>query len=697
MKKTLFVMFSIVLMLIAFSSCDGEPTTIPEEQLEANKLASDYISAIRFADVLDKALSNDDETISASPAVNTVAVAFKDYTGDAVKKGGDIEGIVSGELTYEFTDSSAKTLAGHYGIKTTKPLVFKLTEGSVAENTVTFEISGSCNVDIIKSENGSIAGIGAGSSFGEVESAVITVGEGESAISVDFGDVDITIDNTIDSDDVDDRKPISSESELIEAAASGEGEYYLTKDMNLASQLDITAAIILDGNGKVINFTAQSNVDASEASAILVKGIDGVVLKNLTVKGQSEYKPRESWVNGEYGIKVWNSSDVVLENINISGMNAGMQIISADASIKGNITVNGNNWGGIGVSKDSGMEKAGALTIEAGTTVICTDEYSPSIWTESNGNVIDNTKSLIHFESDDQSQTWYITEDQEGKKSDLRCYIDDEDEFKNAIKKSGTYYITDEITVSGQVDVTASDITLEGIGDDAVICLSDGATAGADQAAFEVYGDGVKIRNLKITADYAGKETEKENYSYILTAYGQNLFLDGVDFVLAENAVIAGPNFYGKEGKQTSAELSNVKITGKSGKAPLNMSNADVTIESIDLSAASGLFGTSHKQNMDYDIQINGNIDVSTLTINNAESIDSIWAEDIGSGEETQNISISGSEIKEVAIDAEFSAIKAFIDAGSTSDFAKIKILDEKSVSGTLYARASYLGKYFSE
>ena len=199
MKKPMLVAFSILLMLFAFVACQGNPTEIPEEQIEAENLAEDYLSSIRYADVLYKVFEGETGIELKASTANSITVSFKDYTGEAVKKTGDIEGIKSGVLEYTFNEPSEKTLSDKsYTIKTIEPLVFMLKEGATAETTISFTISGSCKIDLqITSDE--ITGIGAGAFFGKIESGTITVGEGEDAIEVDPDNVNITIDNESDS------------------------------------------------------------------------------------------------------------------------------------------------------------------------------------------------------------------------------------------------------------------------------------------------------------------------------------------------------------------------------------------------------------------------------------------------------------------------------------------------------------------
>ena len=124
-------------------------------------------------------------------------------------------------------------------------------------------------------------------------------------------------------------KAINDEAELLEAVKE-EGSYYLTADIELSEQLDITAKITLDGKGNTISRSTPTQGEPSDKSVILV-GVDGVVLKNLNVSGTDVQK---GWNEGEFGIKVFDSKDVVLENINVTKLNAGIQVNSSEVTIK---------------------------------------------------------------------------------------------------------------------------------------------------------------------------------------------------------------------------------------------------------------------------------------------------------------------------------------------------------------------------
>ena len=191
MRKKMFAALGIILMLFAFVACQGEPTTISEEQAKANGLAADYISSIRYAEVLNVAFKNNNSNLTVENATaDSVTVTFNNYTGDAVPATGDIKGIKSGSLKYTFTETKAATGKG-YTIETAKPLVFILKDGSTAEDTIEFKISGSCTIDLTITDS-KITGV-KDAEFGEVKTAEkITVGD----MPVALEDIEIDIDNS---------------------------------------------------------------------------------------------------------------------------------------------------------------------------------------------------------------------------------------------------------------------------------------------------------------------------------------------------------------------------------------------------------------------------------------------------------------------------------------------------------------------
>lgn len=275
MRKKMFAALGIILMLFAFVACQGEPTTISEEQAKANELAADYISSIRYAEVLNVAFKNNNSNLKVESATaDSVTVTFNNYTGDAVPATGDIKGIKEGSLKYTFTTPKAPENKG-YTIETIEPLVFSLKDGSTAEDTIEFKISGSCKVDLTITDS-KITGV-KDAEFGEVRAEEITVG-GDMTVNGD--DIEITIDNSTPSTDEPSEptekiytlKGNTSVSEIENLASydgiegngkEGEGKYVLTIDKAITISKDFTFNnVILDGDRAKTDSTSEPNITA---------------------------------------------------------------------------------------------------------------------------------------------------------------------------------------------------------------------------------------------------------------------------------------------------------------------------------------------------------------------------------------------------------------------------------------------------
>jgi len=161
--------------------------------------------------------------------------------------------------------------------------------------------------------------------------------------------------------------------DAIASAASG-NEVILLKDIVSATQYEINKVMTLNGNNKKITSSAVGN------AAILISSA-GVTVKGLKVVGPNT--TASGWNQGEYGIKVYgaNLTSVVLENVMVSGANAGI-LINGNVTIRGTITVTGNEYGGIEVSKGTLSGAVGKLTFDTGASVVCSDTLVPAIWVD---------------------------------------------------------------------------------------------------------------------------------------------------------------------------------------------------------------------------------------------------------------------------------------------------------------------------
>ena len=219
---------------------------------------------------------------------------------------------------------------------------------------------------------------------------------------------------------------LSDTDELIAAMNGGKGKYQLGDDIVLTSQLVITpsAALELDGGTSYTISRDKNNwgTDAqSENGIILVDADYPVTLSNLkVVKTGGFWDPSSTgeaeWHTGEYGIKIFDSSEVTLQNIAVTDCNAGILVSSSSVTADGEIAVGGNAFGGIEVSVGSAGGNS-SLTFASSAVITCGDETVPAVWIDGaaagTSSVSDGTNSLTAYtNSEKDDQIWYLASDQ---------------------------------------------------------------------------------------------------------------------------------------------------------------------------------------------------------------------------------------------------------------------------------------------
>ena len=192
---------------------------------------------------------------------------------------------------------------------------------------------------------------------------------------------------------------VDSAEDWAAAVAAGQN-IVVTAAFTADTQLNVPGAITVNGRNLTITSTNDAE-NAADAAGILVTG--AATIKNLTVSGPNN--TTTDWDEGEYGIKVYGTSGVTLQDVTVTSANAGIQVNSSAVTLAGTVTVSGNEWGGIEVckSENAGMT-AGTLNIN-GAAVVCTDTAVPAIWidgTTKTDGVVNGTDGLMWVTMDNQ-------------------------------------------------------------------------------------------------------------------------------------------------------------------------------------------------------------------------------------------------------------------------------------------------------
>ncbi|WP_369282204.1 pectate lyase-like adhesive domain-containing protein, partial [Oscillibacter sp. GMB15532] len=109
-----------------------------------------------------------------------------------------------------------------------------------------------------------------------------------------------------------------------------------------------------------------------------------VVSRSVTISGNSKtitFTGDEDGWQGNYVLQVYNTTNVTISNINLTGGDAALFVNGSTVTLTGAIDVSGNAFGGIEAGKGSGVETQPVLTVTDATLVNSTEAYGlPTIW-----------------------------------------------------------------------------------------------------------------------------------------------------------------------------------------------------------------------------------------------------------------------------------------------------------------------------
>lgn len=195
MKKTLFVAISILLVLFAFTACEGNPSG-PDDgealvtEAEAKTLATNYFNAIDFSKLIVEASAGSTGTglTVTDPASNGFTVEFKDYKGNALTANTEakISAIKSGSIKFTFSSAKSTVTANTYTAETVAPIVFAGAEDGVA---LVFELSGTAEISY-ETGMGGIAGLTPNTTVSLSKPAAKDVTISVGNVTVDFSDIE---------------------------------------------------------------------------------------------------------------------------------------------------------------------------------------------------------------------------------------------------------------------------------------------------------------------------------------------------------------------------------------------------------------------------------------------------------------------------------------------------------------------------
>ena len=229
----------------------------------------------------------------------------------------------------------------------------------------------------------------------------------------------------------------------IKADSSSEAFYYLSqqsKEITVSYQEDTSTVDVTDATGfdeainnpevSTINLTGTVSVDSIKSfdRPITIQGgtlefsqtgqnlvlLDGGTLKGVTIKNTSETNTvtRQSTWTSTYGLQVYKGT-ATIEDCTFVGGNAGLLVNGATVTLSGVTTISDMSFGGIEVSKGTGVETPGVLTVN-GTVINNNEAYGkPTIWVDGTttdiGQVNDTNNQFTEVIINNQNQ-YYLNE-----------------------------------------------------------------------------------------------------------------------------------------------------------------------------------------------------------------------------------------------------------------------------------------------
>lgn len=292
--------------------------------------------------------------------------------------------------------------------------------------------------------------------------------------------------------------------DAVDAVADG-GVVTLNGDITTSSEVTITKAVTLDGNGHHTLSPTFAKSSSDNNSAIGVIGASGVTIQNLTIDG--------TLGTTLHGVNLYEASNAQLNNLNIHDNDRyGVVVNSSDVTID-SITTSGNGWGGVNV--DMVTQPASATM----TGVNSQDELNALYVEGSGASMTDNTTSQQYYEYPAGSGVYHT------KASDLGLVVNTTtrkayDTIQAAINDSSTV-AGDTINVSAgtyveNVNVSKA-VTLQGAGADVTEIVA--TNGSATPLSFST--NNATVDGFMITHDYTPSELSAWNFNNNGVQFGQ--------------------------------------------------------------------------------------------------------------------------------------------------------------------------------
>lgn len=165
---------------------------------------------------------------------------------------------------------------------------------------------------------------------------------------------------------------VSTDAELRTALADERiSTINLTADIALTDSAVISRAMLFNGGNHTLTYQETAFKDG------IVVEADNVTVQNLTVHMTND----DPLWEGHYGIQVYDSTDVTLQNLISTGEDGGFIINGSTVTMKGTINVSANEFGGVEISKSDSLTNFSSLDVTDTTFENTSEAYAkPTLW-----------------------------------------------------------------------------------------------------------------------------------------------------------------------------------------------------------------------------------------------------------------------------------------------------------------------------
>lgn len=228
-----------------------------------------------------------------------------------------------------------------------------------------------------------------------------------------------------------------------------EGDYEVSQPVVIENKENI----VIDGNGATLTtsdaISGISTLASNGGNIIEIAGASNVTIRNLTISGAEHH-----------GINIWESTDVVVENVTIENSGAAAITINASEVTLNNVTTSGSACGGVNV--DDGDEESTIKTVLTVDENCAFDEFLP-IYADSEDianavtvNVSENyNKAIVDLTG--------IGEDGVERVVWSSTIVETADELNSALFDGGNIIIANDMTVNsfaGYYRQISTDVTV---------------------------------------------------------------------------------------------------------------------------------------------------------------------------------------------------------------------------------------------